>query len=214
VKQAKLSTPAVAEKIPTAILISGRGSNMRALIEAAEDVDYPAKIALVVSNAKDALGLKVAKEAGIKTAVIEHKTFGKDRSAFEQALQEQLEKEKIQFICLAGFMRVLSSSFIEKWPQRIINIHPSLLPAFPGLDTHKRALAAKINTHGCTVHYVSSIVDSGEIIGQMRVPVLEDDTEEKLAARVLEAEHKLYPKTLGLALSRLAQMHFPNKKQA
>jgi formyltetrahydrofolate-dependent phosphoribosylglycinamide formyltransferase len=206
--------PKPVRKIRTAILISGRGSNMQALIEAASGETYPSEIVLVISNEKDAAGLKLAKEAGIKTAVVDHKSFGKDREAFEAALQEKLETEKVEFICLAGFMRMLSASFLEKWPLRIINIHPSLLPAFPGLDTHKRALEAKVDQHGCSVHYVSPIVDAGETIGQMRVPVQQDDTEDKLAARVLKAEHNLYPKALKLALSRLAEPRLQDKKKA
>jgi phosphoribosylglycinamide formyltransferase-1 len=201
-------------KIRTAIFISGRGSNMKALIDAAGEENYPAEITLVISNMKDAAGLKLAKEAGVKTAIIDHKTFGKDREAFEQALQEKLEKENIEFICLAGFMRVLTPSFLAKWPLRMINIHPSLLPAFPGLDTHKRALEAKVEVHGCTVHYVTAAVDGGEAVGQMRVPLQKDDTEETLSLRVLQAEHNLYPKALKLALSRLAQPQLNDKKRA
>lgn len=201
-------------KTRVAILISGRGSNMQALIEAAKDEAYPAEIALVLSNVKDAAGLKAAKDADVKTIVVDHKIFGKDKAAFEAALQEKLEAENIEFICLAGFMRVLSADFVAKWPHRMINIHPSLLPAFPGLDTHKRALEEKAQLHGCTVHYVSGAVDGGETVGQMRVPVEQDDSAETLAARVLKAEHSLYPKALKLALSRLNQSGSTDRKRA
>ncbi len=191
------------KKIRTAVLISGRGSNMQALIDAAKKPDYPAHIALIVSNIANAPGLKFAAKEGVKIAVVDHKPFGKDRAAFEQGLQKELRAENIEFICLAGFMRVLTAQFLKNWPRRIINIHPSLLPAFPGLDTHKRVLQEKAQMHGCSVHYVSDVVDGGEIIAQMRVPVQQDDTEELLAARVLQAEHELYPKALRLALERL-----------
>ena len=206
-----MTTP---RKIPTAILISGRGTNMQALIEAAKAPDYPARIALVLSNQKDAAGLSFAKEAGIATAVVEHKAFGKDREAFENAVQDALQKHGVEFICLAGFMRVLTPAFLAKWPRRIVNIHPSLLPAFPGLDTHKRVLEAKVETHGCSVHYVSAEIDAGELIAQTRVPVLPGDTDETLAARVLEAEHKLYPRALRVILERLARTEPSHQKRA
>lgn len=185
----------------TAILISGRGSNMAALIAAARAPDYPAEIALVVSNRPDAAGLSAAVAAGIPTAVIDHGKFDKDREAFERALQRELEAQRIDLVCLAGFMRLLTPWFVAQWQGRMINIHPALLPAFKGLDTHARAIAAGVKIHGATVHFVVPEVDSGPIIVQAAVPVREDDTEDTLAARVLAAEHRIYP----LALQLVAQ---------
>lgn len=184
-----------------AVLISGRGSNMAALIEAAKDKNYPAEIALVVSNVSDAGGLHVARAAGIFTHAIDHTIFGKDRAAFERALQEQLQKHRIDLVCLAGFMRLLTPAFVKQWQGRIINIHPALLPAFKGLDTHKRALDARVKVHGATVHFVVPEMDSGPIIAQRAVAVRQDDTEATLAARVLAVEHRIYP----LALKLVAQ---------
>jgi phosphoribosylglycinamide formyltransferase 1 len=181
-----------------AILISGRGSNMTALIEAATAQDYPAQIVLVVSNLPDALGLVRAREAGIATAIVNHRPFGKDREAFERALDAELRKSAIDVVCLAGFMRLLTPWFVTRWSGRLINIHPALLPQFKGLDTHRRALEAKVKQHGATVHFVVPETDSGPIIAQQSVPVLDGDTEETLAARVLEAEHRLYPQALRL----------------
>lgn len=178
-----------------AILISGRGSNMAALIEAAADPTYPAEIALVVSNRPDAAGLARAAKQGIATAVVDHKRFA-GREAFEQKLHAVLEDARIDLICLAGFMRVLTPWFLSRWPARVINIHPALLPAFPGLDTHSRALAAGAKVHGATVHFVVPEVDAGPIIAQGEVPVRADDTEATLAARVLAVEHKIYPSAL------------------
>src|SRR5690349_7055959 len=149
-----------------AVLISGRGSNMAALIEAAKDKDYPAEIALVVSNVPDAGGLSTAKAAGIATAVVDHKKFGKDRAAFERELQAVLEQNRIEIVCLAGFMRILTARFVERWQGRMLNIHPALLPQFRGLDTHKRALEAGVKQHGATVHFVVPEMDSGPIIIQ------------------------------------------------
>jgi phosphoribosylglycinamide formyltransferase-1 len=180
----------------TAILISGRGSNMVALIEAARDPAYPAEIALVVSNNPDALGLARAREAGITTAAIDHRPFGKDRAGFEVALQSVLDAHAIELVCLAGFMRLLTAEFVAKWQGRMINIHPALLPAFKGLDTHARAIAAGAKTHGATVHFVAPEMDSGPIIAQAAVPVLADDTPQTLAARVIVVEHKIYPAAL------------------
>ena len=184
-----------------AILISGRGSNMTALIGAAKAADYPAEIALVVSNVPDAAGLTRARDAGIATEVIDHKPFGKDRDAFDRKLDATLQAHRIEIVCLAGFMRVLTPWFVERWSGRLINIHPSLLPAFKGLHTHERALAAGASQHGATVHFVVPDLDSGPIIEQASVPVLAGDTPETLAARVLEVEHRIYP----LALKRLAE---------
>jgi phosphoribosylglycinamide formyltransferase-1 len=180
----------------TAILISGRGSNMVALIEAARDPAYPAEIALVVSNNPDAPGLTRAREAGITTAAIDHRPFGKDRTGFEAALQSVLEAHSIELVCLAGFMRLLTAEFVSKWQGRMINIHPALLPDFKGLDTHARAIAAGAKTHGATVHFVVPEMDSGPIIAQAAVPVRADDTPQTLAARVIVVEHKIYPAAL------------------
>ena len=193
------------ERKRVAILISGRGSNMAALIAAAEGPDYPAEIALVVSNRPDAAGLARAKADGIATLVIDHKPFGKDRTAFEQALDSELVARQINLICLAGFMRLFTAWFVSRWQGRMINIHPALLPAFKGLDAHERALAAGVKLHGASVHFVIPEMDSGPIIVQAAVPVLDDDTPETLAARVLAAEHRIYPLALRwLAEGRLA----------
>jgi phosphoribosylglycinamide formyltransferase-1 len=186
-----------------AILISGRGSNMASLIAAAKDDSYPAEIALVVSNRPDAAGLARAKGQGIATAVVDHTRYGKDREAFEHALQDVLIAHRIELVCLAGFMRLLTPWFVEQWQGRMLNIHPALLPAFKGLQTHERALAAGMKTHGATVHFVSPEMDSGEIIVQAEVPVLDGDTPETLAARVLEAEHRIYPLALKKVASKL-----------
>jgi phosphoribosylglycinamide formyltransferase-1 len=181
-----------------AVLISGRGSNMVALIEAAKAADYPAEIAVVISNDPEAKGLAHAQAEGIPTAVVDHKPFGKNREAFERALQAELDKREIDVIALAGFMRLLTSWFVSQWDGRMINIHPALLPAFKGLDTHARALAEGVATHGATVHFVVPEMDSGPIIAQGSVPVLPGDTEATLAARVLKIEHQIYPLSLKL----------------
>ena len=181
-----------------AVLISGRGSNMMALIEAAGAKDYPAEIVLVLSNRPDAAGLKRAQEAGTATVVIDHLRFGEDREAFERALDEELRKHRIDLICLAGFMRLLTSWFIGRWRGRLLNIHPALLPQFKGLHTHRRALEAGATRHGATVHFVVEKTDSGPVIKQEAVPVLPDDTEDTLAARVLAIEHRIYPEALRM----------------
>ena len=181
-----------------AILISGRGSNMTALIEAAQCSSFPAEIVLVVSNKADASGLAKAAEAGIATATIESKSFRGDREAFERALQAELTKHRVDLICLAGFMRVLTAWFVTQWEGHMINIHPALLPSFPGLHTHEQALAAGVKIHGATVHFVVKDVDAGPIIMQGAVAVRDDDTADTLAARVLEVEHRIYPDALRL----------------
>jgi phosphoribosylglycinamide formyltransferase-1 len=181
-----------------AVLISGRGSNMAALIEAANDKDYPAEIALVVSNVQDAGGLQIAKDAGIATAIVAHKQFGQDRAAFEHALQALLEQHRIDIVCLAGFMRILTAGFVAQWQGRMLNIHPALLPEFKGLDTHRRALEANVKRHGATVHFVVPEMDSGPVVLQGSVMVHADDTEATLAARVLEVEHRIYPQALKM----------------
>ena len=180
------------------VLISGRGSNMSVLIEAAKAKDYPAEIVLVVSNRPDAAGLARAREAAIATAVIDHRLFRDDRAAFERALDDELREYRIDIVCLAGFMRLLTPWFITRWSGRILNIHPALLPEFKGLDTHRRALAAGVKRHGATVHFVVEETDAGPVISQQSVPVLQGDTEDTLAARVLEIEHRIYPEALRL----------------
>jgi phosphoribosylglycinamide formyltransferase-1 len=179
-----------------AILISGRGSNMTALIEAAEAKDYPAEIVLVISNRPDATGLARARAAGVATAVVDHTRFGDEREAFEHALDGELRKNRIDLVCLAGFMRLLTPWFVTRWSGRMLNIHPSLLPQFKGLHTHRRALEVGMKRHGATVHFVVPEMDSGPIVAQDSVAVREGDTEETLAARVLELEHQLYPRAL------------------
>jgi phosphoribosylglycinamide formyltransferase 1 len=181
-----------------AILISGRGSNMVALIEAAKAQDYPAEIVLVLSNRPDAAGLEHAREAGITTAIVDHRPFGEDRAAFDDALDAQLQAHRIDIVCLAGFMRLLTPAFVQRWSGRMLNIHPALLPLFKGLHTHRRALEAGVERHGATVHFVVPEMDAGPIVAQDSVPVLEGDTEESLARRVLAVEHRLYPQALRL----------------
>jgi phosphoribosylglycinamide formyltransferase-1 len=184
-----------------AVLISGRGSNLEALIAAAREPTYPADIVLVVANRADAKGLERARQAGIAAAVVDHVSHGNDREAFERALQDVLEAHQVAFICLAGFMRLLTPWFVTRWQGRMLNIHPALLPAFKGLDTHARALAAGMKIHGATVHFVVAEMDSGPIIVQGAVPVFDDDTADTLATRVLAVEHQIYP----LALRYLAE---------
>lgn len=184
-----------------AILISGRGSNMTALIEAASAKDFPAEIVVVVSNIANAGGLAKARDAGIETATVESKPFGKDREAFERALQDALIAHKIDLICLAGFMRLLTPWFVKQWERRMLNIHPALLPSYKGLDTHARALKDGVKIHGATVHFVVPEVDSGPIVMQGAVAVRDDDTVETLAARVLGVEHRIYPDALRLVAS-------------
>jgi phosphoribosylglycinamide formyltransferase 1 len=181
-----------------AVLISGRGSNMTALIEAAKAKDYPAEIVLVLSNRPDAPGLSRARDAGIATALVDHAPFGADREAFERALGAELAAHRIDIVCLAGFMRLLSPWFVTRWSGRMLNIHPALLPQFKGLHTHRRALEAGVTQHGATVHFVVPEMDSGPIVAQGTVAVLAGDTEETLAARVLEVEHRIYPQALRL----------------
>jgi phosphoribosylglycinamide formyltransferase-1 len=184
-----------------AVLISGRGSNMLALVAAAALPGFPAQIVAVMSDREDAAGLALAAQAGVAAKAIPGK--GRPREAFEADVQAELEAHRADFVALAGFMRVLSPGFVARWEGRILNIHPSLLPSFPGLDTHARALAAGVRLHGCTVHLVTAGVDEGPILAQAAVPVLEGDTEEALAARVLVQEHLLYP----AALSWLVEGH-------
>ena len=190
----------------TAILISGRGSNMGALISAAMAPDYPAEIALVLSNRPDAKGLERAAEFGIPTAVVDHTEFSGDRQAFERQVDSVLKAHKIEVVALAGFMRILTPFLVNAWSNRMINIHPALLPSFKGLATHERALEEGVKLHGATVHFVSAEMDDGPIIIQGAVPVLDRDTPDTLAARVLEVEHKIYPKALALVAGGKAKV--------
>jgi phosphoribosylglycinamide formyltransferase 1 len=184
-----------------AVLISGRGSNMVSLIEAAKAKDYPAEITLVVSNRPDAAGLDLANKAGVPTVVVDHRPHGKDRAAFERVLQHVLDEHRIELICLGGFMRLFTADFVLHWQGRMLNIHPALLPSFPGLDPHGQALRAGVKISGATVHFVIPETDAGPIIAQVAVAVREGDTADTLAARVLAVEHRIYP----LALKLLAQ---------
>jgi phosphoribosylglycinamide formyltransferase-1 len=187
-----------------AILISGRGSNMAALTEAAAATrDYPAEIAVVISNRADADGLDKARASGIATVVIESKPFGKDRGGFEAALESALASHRIELICLAGFMRLFTAEFVQRWHGRMLNIHPSLLPSFPGLDPHGQALKAGVKISGATVHFVIPETDAGPIVMQGAVVVHDDDTAETLAERILGVEHRIYPEALRrVALQR------------
>jgi phosphoribosylglycinamide formyltransferase-1 len=188
----------------TAILISGRGSNMQALVAAARAPDYPAEIVLVLSNRSDAAGLAWANANGLPTLVLDHKAYS-SRSAFDDALNSALETANVELVALAGFMRLMTAAFVEHWRDRMINIHPSLLPSFKGLHTHQQALAAGVRIAGCTVHFVRPEMDSGPIIAQAAVPVLSGDTPETLAARILDVEHTLYPMALRLVASGRAR---------
>ena len=181
-----------------AILISGRGSNMAALIQATRQQGFPAEIAVVISNRADAGGLEKARASGITTVTIESKPFGKDRAAFEAALQSALDQNNIDLICLGGFMRLLTAEFVQRWYGRMLNIHPSLLPSFPGLDPQGQALRAGVKISGATVHFVVAETDAGPILMQGAVAVHDDDTPEALAARILEVEHRIYPQALRL----------------
>jgi len=185
------------------VLISGRGSNLAALIAACEADDYPAEIAVVISNRPEAAGLQFAESAGIATRVIDHKRFT-GRAEFDRALDDALRAAGVDLVCNAGFMRLLTADFVEAWRDRQLNIHPSLLPAFRGLDTHERAIAAGVRISGCTVHFVRPEMDEGPIVAQAAVPVLPGDDTEALAARVLRAEHRLYPWAVRLVAAGLA----------
>ncbi|MSO66000.1 MAG: phosphoribosylglycinamide formyltransferase [Alphaproteobacteria bacterium] len=184
-------------RVKAGVLISGRGSNLQALIDACAAPDYPAEIAVVISNRPGAAGLDRARAAGIATCVVDHKEFA-DRQAFEVALDARLRDHAVAIVCNAGFMRILTAFFIDRWRDRQLNIHPSLLPAFPGLHTHERALAAGVRVHGCTVHVPRVEVDGGPILVQAAVPVLPGDTADSLAERVLACEHRIYPLALRL----------------
>lgn len=183
-----------------AILISGRGSNMESLLKACAGEGFPAEVALVLSNRPKAKGLETAAGMGVPTDSLDHTEFD-DREAFDAALSARLKEADIDYICLAGFMRLLGAEFIKDWQDKILNIHPSLLPAFKGLNTHERAIEQGVKLHGCTVHFVREDMDDGPIIGQAAVPVLPGDTAESLAARVLAAEHQLFPACLAMVAS-------------
>ncbi|NKB48564.1 MAG: phosphoribosylglycinamide formyltransferase [Alphaproteobacteria bacterium] len=185
------------DKLKLGVLISGRGSNLQALIDACADPGYPAEIVLVISNRPDAGGLARTQATDIATRVIEHTNY-EDRESFDRDVDAALRDAGAQLICLAGFMRLLSAWFVDQWPDRIVNIHPSLLPAFKGTDSHAQALAAGVKLTGCTVHFVRSEMDAGPIIMQAAVPVLYGDDEDSLAARVLTAEHQCYPRAVRL----------------
>ena len=189
----------------TAVLIAGRGSNLQALLAAARAPDYPADIALVISNRPDATGLALAREANVTATALDHKACP-TRAEFDAELDRTLRRNAIELIACAGFMRILTAGFLDTWAGNIINIHPALLPLYKGLDTHARALADGVRVHGCTVHYVVPEIDAGPIIAQAAVPVLSGDTAETLAARVLEAEHRLYPMALALVASGRARL--------
>ena len=178
-----------------AVLISGRGSNMTALIKAAFEADFPARIALVISNKASAGGLRVAEEFGIPTRVIKGRDY-ETKEAYDEAIDACLRENGIEYVCLAGFMRLLTGRFVKAWQNRMINVHPSLLPSFKGLDTHERALSAGVKLHGCTVHFVTEEMDDGPIIIQAAVPVLDSDTPDTLSQRVLAREHAIYPQAL------------------
>ena len=180
------------------VLISGRGSNLQALIDACAAPDFPAEIALVLSNKADAYGLERATAAGVPGAVVSHRDYPGNKQAFEEAMDARLREAGVELVCLAGFMRLLSPWFVDTWRDRLINIHPSLLPSFKGLDTHERAIAAGVRFHGCTVHYVRPEMDEGPILVQAAVPVLPGDDAHALAERVLESEHRIYPQAVRL----------------
>jgi len=179
------------------VLISGRGSNLKALIDACASPGFPAEIVLVISNKPDAGGLQIAKDAGIATRVISHKDYD-SREAFDRVMDQALREAGVEFVCSAGFMRILSDEFVERWRDRQLNIHPSLLPSFKGLNVYARAIEAGCKVSGCTVHFVRAAMDEGPIVAQAAVPILEGDTPETLAARILEAEHRIYPEALRL----------------
>ncbi|MEM6947356.1 MAG: phosphoribosylglycinamide formyltransferase [Pseudomonadota bacterium] len=190
-------------RLPFAVMISGRGSNMQAILKAAEADEYPGLPVLVLSNRPGASGLDAARAAGVPTLAIDHKAFKGDREAFEREVDAALREAGAEFIALAGFMRVLTPWFVAQWRGRLINIHPSLLPLYKGLDTHARAIADGQTQAGCSVHYVSDGVDEGEVIAQARVPILLGDTPDTLAARILPKEHEVYPEALAKALRKV-----------
>ncbi len=194
-----------AKRLKVAVLISGRGSNLQALIDACADPAFPAEIIHVLSNKDQAYGLERAQAAGISTSVISHKDYP-DRASFDAAMDKQLRLLGVELLCLAGFMRLLSEGFVNSWHDRMINIHPSLLPSFKGLHTHERALEQGVKLHGCSVHYVRAECDDGPLIVQAAVPVLDNDTADSLSARVLEQEHRIYPLALRMVAEGKARV--------
>ncbi len=192
-------------RLRLAIIISGRGSNMDAILSAAQAPDYPAEPTLVLSNRPDAQGLDTAAAQGIATCTIDHKPFGKNREAFEREMDKVLQAASIDIIALAGFMRVLTPWFVQRWSGRLINIHPSLLPKYPGLHTHQRAIEAGDDEAGCSVHWVTEGVDEGQVVAQARIAIRPGDTPETLASRVLPQEHQLYPEALKLACMQIIE---------
>ena len=196
----------MAEKLKAAILISGRGSNMQSLIQACAQPDFPAEIVLVIANVASASGIELARAAGIPAAVVPHRDYA-TREAFDNAVDARLREAQTDLVCLAGFMRILSEEFVRKWQGSLINIHPSLLPAFKGTEVHEQAIDAGVRISGCTVHYVTPELDSGPPIVQAAVPVHPDDNTEQLATRVLLAEHKLYPMALRLIAEGRVQFY-------
>lgn len=193
-------------KLKVAVFISSRGSNMQSLVRASRDADFPAEIVSVLSNNPEAAGLKFAAENGIATRVINHRDYP-DRASFEAEITRYLEEAGIELICLAGFMRLLTAEFVNRWRDRILNIHPSLLPAFKGLHVHERAIESGARFAGCTVHYVRPEMDNGPIIAQAVVPILQDDTPDTLAARILAEEHRIYPLALKLVALQRVKIH-------
>ena len=196
------------DKPSIVILISGRGSNMMSIVKAAQDGQLPVSIAAIISNRPDAAGLEFAKQAGINTAVIDHKDFN-SRDLFDQALAKEIDIHSPDLVVLAGFMRILTTEFVEHYTSKLINIHPSLLPKFKGLDTHQRAIDAGEKEHGASVHLVTAELDDGPVVLQARVPILDDDTASTLAARVLEQEHQLYPTPLLALAPRTTEQPAP-----
>lgn len=195
----------MSKRLKVGVLVSGRGSNLQALLDACGDASHPAEIVMVLSNVPGAYALERAAKAGVATVTLDHKQYD-GREAFEAALNEALDAAGVELVCLAGFMRLLTAGFVERWRDRMINIHPSLLPSFKGLHTHERALAAGVRFHGCTVHYVRADMDAGPIIVQAAVPVLPGDDADVLGARVLEAEHRIYPLALRLVAEGKARV--------
>ena len=196
-------------RLRTAILISGRGTNMEAILQAAQADGYPAEPVLILSNRPNAKGLDTASKAGLAAVAVDHKPFGQDRETFERAVNAVLIEHRVEMVVLAGFMRILTPWFVQQWEGRMINIHPSLLPKYPGLNTHQRALDAGDAEAGCSVHWVTEGVDEGAVIEQARVPILDGDTAEDLAARVLGEEHQLYPRATALAARKILSKKKP-----